>query len=265
MEGQGDTRGRGGGCSPAPQGPAGPSGVSGASPRAAQNVTNSGEGRGGGGGERRGGEHRETGHGSPGKVTAPPRPQRPKHPSIPWASGLHLGVGAGQHEVPYPKSAHLSGPLPAAEWGPGAQAPGSDQAQPRRTPGSAPPPFGPPQPKPTSLCWDSTDPATASRWETGAPWAPRSPSWGRGGRGRGRTRAARKAGLCRPLQPPPGPAGSGGPRHSAHIWDSHRGGSARSPRSGSGTGATPPGGGPSPGLHSIYNHHRFLQIPNTKK
>lgn len=60
----------------------------------------------------------------------------------------------------------------------------------------------------------------------------------------------------------------------AHIWDSHRRRKRPTPQpprrlqNGAGQEEHLPAGGPKPlprPLHSIYNHHRFLKIPNIKK
>lgn len=79
----------------------------------------------------------------------------------------------------------------------------------------------------------------------------------------------------RALPPPRATAGCAGrstaPCHSGDIWDSHRRRKQPPPRRlqhSPGQEERLPAGGPKPlprPLHSIYNHHRFLKIPNIKK
>lgn len=104
--------------------------------------------------------------------------------------------------------------------------------------------------------------------------------WGGGGAG---AALLREESICqaslvpesRALPPPRATAGCAGrstaPCHSGDIWDSHRRRKQPPPRRlqhSPGQEERLPAGGPKPlprPLHSIYNHHRFLKIPNIKK
>ena len=121
--------------------------------------------------------------------------------------------------------------------------------------------------KPTLLCTDDRDAATSV-----------CVSGGGAGAALLREESICQASLVpesRALPPPRATAGCAGrstaPCQSGDIWDSHRRRKQPPPRRlqhSPGWEERLPAGGPKPlprPLHSIYNHHRFLKIPNIKK